>query len=50
MATNPVDSLPDADRVKRRLAACPFVVVSDVVAANDTLPVRPCPAARRRLG
>jgi assimilatory nitrate reductase catalytic subunit len=39
MATNPVDSLPDADRVKAALAACPLVVVSDVVAANDTLPL-----------
>jgi assimilatory nitrate reductase catalytic subunit len=38
MATNPVDSLPDADRVKRGLAACPLVVVSEVVAATDTLP------------
>ena len=38
MATNPVDSLPDADRVKRALAKCPLVVVSEVVAANDTLP------------
>jgi assimilatory nitrate reductase catalytic subunit len=36
MATNPVDSLPDADRVKRAIADCPFVVVSDVMAATDT--------------
>ena len=36
MATNPVDSLPDADRVKRAIANCPFVVVSDVMAATDT--------------
>ena len=38
MATNPLDSMPDADRAKAALARCPLVVVSDVVAANDTLP------------
>ncbi|MCK5933278.1 MAG: molybdopterin-dependent oxidoreductase, partial [Fulvimarina manganoxydans] len=36
--TNPVVSMPDADRVKAALAACPLVVVSDVVSRNDTLP------------
>ena len=36
MATNPVDSLPDADRVKAAIAACPFVVVSEVMASTDT--------------
>jgi len=36
MATNPVDSLPDADRVREALARCPFVVVSDVVEGSDT--------------
>lgn len=36
MATNPVDSLPDADRVREALAGCPFVVVSDVVPDTDT--------------
>jgi assimilatory nitrate reductase catalytic subunit len=36
MATNPVDSLPDADRVQAALRACPFVVVSDIVARTDT--------------
>ncbi|MEQ1612151.1 MAG: molybdopterin-dependent oxidoreductase, partial [Hyphomicrobiaceae bacterium] len=36
MATNPVDSLPDADRVRAALAACPFVVVSDVERHTDT--------------
>jgi len=36
LATNPVDSLPDADRVRAALAACPFVVVSDVVPDTDT--------------
>lgn len=36
MATNPVDSMPDADAVRAALAACPFVVVVDVTAATDT--------------
>jgi assimilatory nitrate reductase catalytic subunit len=37
MATNPVVSLPDADRVLAALRGCEFVVVSDVAAATDTL-------------
>jgi assimilatory nitrate reductase catalytic subunit len=36
MATNPVVSLPDADRVKQALQRCELVVVSDVVAHTDT--------------
>jgi assimilatory nitrate reductase catalytic subunit len=36
MATNPVDSLPDANRARAALAKCPFVVVSDVVRHTDT--------------
>jgi assimilatory nitrate reductase catalytic subunit len=36
MATNPVVSLPDADRVRRALARCKLVVVSDVMAQTDT--------------
>jgi assimilatory nitrate reductase catalytic subunit len=36
MGTNPVDSMPDADRVRAALSACPFVVVSDVIARTDT--------------
>jgi assimilatory nitrate reductase catalytic subunit len=36
MATNPVVSLPDADKVKEALARCELVVVSDVVANTDT--------------
>ena len=36
MATNPVDSMPDADAVRAALAACPFVVVSDVARKTDT--------------
>ena len=39
MATNPVDSLPDADNVRAALKACPFVVVSDVVRETDTCAV-----------
>ena len=39
MATNPVVSLPDADLVRRALQRCPLVIVSDCVAANDTLPL-----------
>ena len=36
MATNPVDSLPDADSVRAALKKCPFVVVSDVAEKTDT--------------
>ena len=36
-ATNPVDSLPEADLVRAALKACPFVVVSDVTMASDTV-------------
>jgi assimilatory nitrate reductase catalytic subunit len=36
MATNPVDSLPDADKVAAALDVCPFVVVSDVLTETDT--------------
>ena len=36
MATNPVVSLPDADRVKDALQRCELVVVSDVVGNTDT--------------
>ena len=39
MATNPVDSMPDADKVRSALAACPFVVVSDVARHTDTTAV-----------
>jgi assimilatory nitrate reductase catalytic subunit len=37
MATNPVDSLPEGDAVEAALAACPFVIVSDVEGKTDTL-------------
>ena len=36
MATNPVVSMPDADAVASAIAACPFVVVSDVLQETDT--------------
>ncbi len=36
MATNPVDSLPEADEVRSALERCPFVAVSDVTAQTDT--------------
>lgn len=39
MATNPVDSLPNADTVKAALEACPTVIVSDVTADTDTAKV-----------
>tara|TARA_R110001592_G_scaffold346310_2_gene638831 strand:- start:9664 stop:12429 length:2766 start_codon:yes stop_codon:yes gene_type:complete len=37
MATNPVSSLPNADKVKRALELCELVVVSDCVERTDTL-------------
>ncbi len=37
MATNPVVSLPEADAVRAALAACPFVVVSDMNRHTDTM-------------
>ncbi|WP_454280020.1 molybdopterin-dependent oxidoreductase [Sphingomonas sp. Marseille-Q8236] len=36
MATNPAVSMPDAGSVRDALAACPFVVVSDVIAQTDS--------------
>ena len=36
MATNPVDSMPQADSVREALKDCPFVVVSDVTRHTDT--------------
>jgi assimilatory nitrate reductase catalytic subunit len=36
MGTNPVDSMPEANVVREALRACPFVVVSDVIATTDT--------------
>ncbi len=37
MATNPVDSLPDADAVREALRACEFSIVSEAVRATDTV-------------
>ena len=37
MATNPVDSMPEADSVRAAIAGCPFVVVSDVARNTDTV-------------
>ena len=36
MSTNPIVSMPDADRARAALDACEFVVVSDVVRDTDT--------------
>lgn len=36
MGTNPVVSLPNADKVKEALKRCEFVVVSDCIAQTDT--------------
>ncbi|WDZ81588.1 nitrate reductase (plasmid) [Ensifer adhaerens] len=36
MATNPVVSMPDADRVREAIRNCPFVVVSDIQKNTDT--------------
>jgi len=37
MATNPVDSLPNANHVKEALGKCDFVVVSDIYVHTDTV-------------
>ncbi|MGZ5822407.1 MAG: nitrate reductase [Hyphomicrobium sp.] len=37
MATNPVASMPEAGNVEAAIAACPFVVVSDVTGATDSV-------------
>ena len=36
MATNPAVSMPDANRVRRALGKCEFLVVSDCIARTDT--------------
>ena len=36
ICTNPADSMPRADRVRAALAACPFVVVSDIWPTDTT--------------
>ncbi len=37
MATNPVVSMPDAEKIKLALEKCPLVVVSDCIADTDTI-------------
>ncbi|MFD1252635.1 Nitrate reductase [Devosia equisanguinis] len=37
MATNPVDSMPEANAVRTALATCPLVVVSDMNRHTDTM-------------
>jgi assimilatory nitrate reductase catalytic subunit len=37
MATNPAVSLPNSSRVREALSRCPLVVVSDCMAATDTM-------------
>lgn len=37
MATNPVVSMPDADKVEQALRSCELVVVSDCIANTDTV-------------
>ncbi|KUJ81721.1 nitrate reductase [Ruegeria marisrubri] len=34
--TNPAATMPDADRVRRAITRCPFVVVSDITRQTDT--------------
>lgn len=36
MGTNPVVSMPNADKIKQALQRCDFVVVSDCIASTDT--------------
>ena len=36
MGTNPVDSLPEADRAREGLKGCPFVAIADITARTDT--------------
>lgn len=36
MATNPVVSMPDSNKIKQALTKCPLVVVSDCIADTDT--------------
>lgn len=36
MSTNPAVSMPDASHVRKAIEACPFVVVSDIIARTDT--------------
>ncbi len=37
IATNPLVSMPDNQKIKQALQKCPLVIVSDCVASNDTI-------------
>jgi assimilatory nitrate reductase catalytic subunit len=37
MATNPIVSMPNQEKIKQALKKCPLVIVSDCVASSDTL-------------
>ncbi|MEZ5826867.1 MAG: molybdopterin-dependent oxidoreductase [Hyphomicrobiales bacterium] len=37
MATNPADSMPEADLIEQALGTCPFVVVTDIMRETDTV-------------
>ena len=50
MATNPVDSIPEADDVRSALQRCPFVVVSDITLETDTSSLRGRASALAWLG
>ncbi len=50
MSTNPVVSMPDAERVRRALERCELVVVSDCVRDTDTTRCAARAAAGRRVG
>ncbi len=50
MATNPVDSMPEANSVRAALAACPFVVVSDISCQNRYRDHRRCALASCWMG
>ncbi|MFT5756514.1 MAG: assimilatory nitrate reductase catalytic subunit [Alteromonadaceae bacterium] len=38
MATNPIVSMPNHQKIAQALSKCPLVIVSDCVESNDTLP------------
>ena len=50
MATNPVVSLPNADRVRAALEKCELVIVSDCIADTDTMLTIPPLAIPPSLG
>jgi anaerobic selenocysteine-containing dehydrogenase len=46
IGANPVDSIPDATTARAALQACPFVVISNVIADTDTNAHEPVAHAR----